>query len=39
VTVMGPRTIRCVTHIGVDEADSRRAAEILGRVLTGDRSS
>jgi len=35
VTVMGPRTIRCVTHIGVDEADSRRAAEILGRVLTG----
>ena len=34
VTVMGARTIRCVTHIGVSEADSRRAAEILARVLS-----
>jgi threonine aldolase len=35
VTVMGPRTIRCVTHIGVSEADSRNAAQILARVLSG----
>ncbi|HXO16463.1 MAG TPA: GntG family PLP-dependent aldolase [Steroidobacteraceae bacterium] len=35
VTVMGPRTIRCVTHIGVSEADSRAAAQILARVLSG----
>jgi len=34
VTVMGPRTIRCVTHIGVSEADSRNAAQILARVLS-----
>jgi threonine aldolase len=39
VTVMGPRTVRCVTHIGVTEADSRRAAEILARVLTGHRAA
>jgi threonine aldolase len=33
VTVMGERTIRCVTHIGVTEEDCRCAADILKVVL------
>jgi threonine aldolase len=33
VTRMGPHTIRCVTHIGVDEAECREAAGILAGVL------
>jgi threonine aldolase len=33
VTVMGPHTLRCVTHLDVDEAAVRRAAGILARAL------
>ncbi len=33
VTVMGPRTIRCVTHIGVSAAESRAAAAVLRDAL------
>ena len=33
VTVMGPLTLRCVTHLGVDRAASERAASVLASVL------
>jgi len=33
VTVMGGHTIRCVTHLGIDAADARRAAEVIAALL------
>jgi threonine aldolase len=30
---MGPHTLRCVTHLGVDAAGARRAADVIARVL------
>jgi threonine aldolase len=33
VTVMGGHTIRCVTHLGIDVADARRAAEVIAALL------
>lgn len=32
VSAVGPRTVRLVTHLGVDEAAARRAASVLGRL-------
>lgn len=32
VSAVGPRTVRLVTHLGVDEAAARRAATILARL-------
>lgn len=31
---MGPHTLRCVTHLGVDAAEARRAAAVIAQVLT-----
>jgi len=31
---MGPHTLRCVTHLGVDAARARHAAEVIARVLS-----
>ena len=36
VSTMGPRTLRCVTHLDVDAASVRRAAGVIARVLTSD---
>ena len=33
VSTMGPRTLRCVTHLGVDSAGARHAAGVIARVL------
>ena len=33
VSAMGPRTLRCVTHLDVDTAGVRRAASVIARVL------
>jgi len=33
VTVMGPHTLRCVTHLDVDEAAVRHAAGVIARVV------
>ena len=33
VSTMGPRTVRCVTHLNVDAAQAERAAAVLARVL------
>ena len=33
VTVMGGHTIRCVTRLGIDAADARRAAEVIAALL------
>ena len=33
VSAMGPRTVRLVTHLDVDDAGVARAAEVLGRLL------
>ncbi len=33
VNVMGPHTLRCVTHLDVDEAAVRRAAGVIARAL------
>ncbi len=33
VTVMGPRQLRCVTHLDVDEAAVRRAAGVIAHAL------
>ncbi|MEV4662117.1 GntG family PLP-dependent aldolase [Micromonospora echinofusca] len=35
VSVLGPRTARLVTHLGVDDAGIDRAIEVLTRVLRG----
>ncbi|MGN9765128.1 threonine aldolase family protein [Micromonospora sp. SD12] len=35
VSVLGPRTARLVTHLGVDDAGIDRAVEVLTRVLRG----
>ncbi|GGD18497.1 threonine aldolase family protein [Nocardioides daphniae] len=32
VSAVGPRTVRLVTHLDVDEADVKRAAEVLARL-------
>ena len=34
VSAMGPRTLRCVTHLDVDAAGVRRAAGVVARVLS-----
>ncbi|MFC8300305.1 threonine aldolase family protein [Micromonospora orduensis] len=34
ISVLGPRTARLVTHLGLDDADIDRAAEALPRVLS-----
>jgi threonine aldolase len=34
VSAMGLRTLRCVTHLGVDAAAARHAAEVIARVLS-----
>jgi threonine aldolase len=34
VSTMGPRTIRCVTHLNVDTAQAERAAAVVARVLS-----
>jgi threonine aldolase len=34
VTRMGPNTLRCVTHLDVDEEQCRSAADVLARVLS-----
>ncbi|MFI5284778.1 MAG: threonine aldolase family protein [Candidatus Dormibacteria bacterium] len=34
VSTMGPRTIRCVTHLNVDTAQAERAAGVVARVLS-----
>ena len=34
VSAMGPRTLRCVTHLGVDAAGVSRAAAVIARVLS-----
>lgn len=33
VSAMGPRTLRCVTHLDVDAAGARHAAAVIARVL------
>jgi threonine aldolase len=33
VSATGGHTIRCVTHLGVDAADARRAAEVMAAIL------
>jgi threonine aldolase len=33
VSTMGAHTLRCVTHLGVDAADARRAAEAIAALL------
>jgi threonine aldolase len=33
VSVMGPHTLRCVTHLGVDAEDAQRAGMAVARVL------
>ncbi|QCX29133.1 low specificity L-threonine aldolase [Nocardioides jishulii] len=33
VSAVGPRTVRLVTHLGVDEAGARRAATVLARLV------
>ena len=33
VSVMGGQTIRCVTHLGIDAVDARRAAEVIATLL------
>jgi threonine aldolase len=35
VSSMGPRTLRCVTHLNVDADGAHRAAGAIGRVLAG----
>lgn len=35
VSAVGPRTVRFVTHLGVDAEGVRRAAAVLGRLLLG----
>ncbi|MEH1102433.1 threonine aldolase family protein [Micromonospora sp. CPCC 205561] len=35
LSVLGPRTARLVTHLGVDDADIDRAVDVLTRVLRG----
>ena len=30
---MGPHTLRCVTHLDVDGAQARRAADVIAEVL------
>jgi hypothetical protein len=30
---MGPHTLRCVTHLGVDAAEAGRAAAVIAQVL------
>jgi len=35
VSALGPRMLRLVTHLDVDDAGARRAAEVLEEVLTG----
>jgi threonine aldolase len=32
---VGPRTVRLVTHLDVDDADTERACEVLAKVLAG----
>jgi threonine aldolase len=32
---VGPRTVRLVTHLDVDDADTERACDVLGKVLGG----
>jgi len=34
VTIMGPHTIRCVMHLGIDEHHVRRAVDVLSGVLS-----
>lgn len=34
ISVLGPRTVRLVTHLGLDDADIDRAVEALPRVLS-----
>jgi hypothetical protein len=34
VSAMGSRTLRCVTHLNVDAEGARRAAGVIGRVLS-----
>jgi threonine aldolase len=34
VTIMGPHTIRCVMHLGIDERQVRRAVDVLSAVLS-----
>jgi threonine aldolase len=33
VSVVGPRKVRVVTHLGIDDDAAKRAAEVLGRLL------
>ena len=33
VGTMGPHTLRCVTHLGVDAAEAGRAAAVIAQVL------
>ena len=35
VTRMGPNTLRCVTHLNVDNAQCARAADVLARAVSG----
>ncbi|CAN5244356.1 GntG family PLP-dependent aldolase [soil metagenome] len=35
ISVVGPRKIRLVTHLDVDDAGARRAAEVVARLLGG----
>lgn len=35
VSVVGPRRVRLVTHLDVDDAGARRAAEVVGRLTAG----
>jgi 4-aminobutyrate aminotransferase-like enzyme len=34
VTIMGPHSIRCVMHLGIEEHHVRRAVDVLSGVLS-----